>query len=71
MTDVVSIDDLFVFSKDKEIHYRHLEIDLSRLNENELYVSNQKRDFLRDETSFPGLLVGKDGIKVSHRRSMY
>ena len=65
---VVYIDDLLVFSKNEESHYRHLEIVLQRLKEHELYVSPKKCEFFKDEMDFLGLLIGKNGIKVNPKK---
>ena len=62
---VVYMDDLLIFSKDKEGHYKHLEIVMSRLKENELYVSPKKCEFFEENIDFLGLLIGKDGLRVN------
>ena len=36
---VIYMDDILIFSKDEESHYKHLKIVLERLEENKLYVS--------------------------------
>ena len=64
----VYIDDLLVFSKNEESHYRHLEIVMNRLKEHELYVSPKKCEFCKDEMDFLGLLIGKNGIKVNPKK---
>lgn len=48
------IDDLLMFSKDKENHYNHLEIVLFRVQENELYASPKKCKFMRDGIFYTG-----------------
>jgi len=65
---VVYIDDLLVFSKDEESHYRHLETVLKKLKEHELYVSPKKCEFFKEEMDFLGLLIGKNGIKVNPKK---
>ena len=62
---VVYMDDLLIFSKDKESHYKHLEIVLSRLKEHELYVAPKKCEFFEENIDFLGLLIGKDGLQVN------
>lgn len=62
---VIYMDDLLIFSKDEESHYRHLETVLSRLEEHELYVAPRKCEFMKDNSDFLGLLVGKEGIRVN------
>jgi len=65
---VVYIDDLLIFSKDRESHLTHLEIVLKRLKEHELYVSPKKCEFLNEETDFLGLVIGRNGIRVDERK---
>ena len=65
---VVYIDDLLIFSKDKESHFTHLETVLKRLEEHELYVSPKKCEFMRDEIDFLGLKIGKRGIRVNQEK---
>ena len=65
---VVYMDDLLVFSKDEESHVRHLETVLSRLQENKLYVSPKKCDFMKTEIDFLGMVVGKEGIRVNPKK---
>ena len=65
---VVYMDDLLIFSKDRSTHYKHIETVLSRLKENKLYISPQKCEFMRDEISFLGMIVGNGGIKVDRKK---
>ena len=65
---VVYMDDLLIFSKDKESHYKHLELVLSRLEKHELYVAPKKYEFMKDNIDFLGLLIGKDGIRVNPKK---
>lgn len=62
---VVYMDDLLIFSKNEADHLEHLDIVLSRLQDEELYVSPSKCDFMTKETEFLGMIVGGDGVKVS------
>lgn len=57
--------DLLIFSNTEEDHLRHLEIILSRVNSEELYVASKKCDFMTKETEFLGWLVGTSGMKVN------
>lgn len=65
---VVYIDDLLIFSKDRESHYAHLEKVLSRLRDHELYVSPKKCEFMKTEIDFLGLVIGRNGIRVDDRK---
>ena len=62
---VVYMDDLLIFSKNEEDHLKHLDIVLSRLKSECLYVSPTKCEFMKKETEFLGLVVGVAGIRVS------
>ena len=62
---VVYMDDLLVFSKNIDDHMRHLEVILSRLKAEALYVSPSKCSFMQKETEFLGLLFGENGIRVN------
>ena len=44
---------------------KHLETVLRRLEENKLFVSPEKCEFMKTEIDFPGILVGKDGLRVN------
>lgn len=63
------LDDLLVFSRNREDLMRHLEIVLSRLQANQLYVSRKKSSFMMKETEFLGLLVGENGIRIDRGRA--
>ena len=62
---VLFIDDLLIFSKDKHSHRKHLEIDLSRLKHNELFVLPKKCEFMRTEIKFLVLIIGRDALQVN------
>ena len=64
----VYVDDLLIFSKDEESHFRHLEIVLSRLSKHELYVSPKKCELFAREMDFLGLVIGENGIKVNPKK---
>lgn len=66
---VVYMDDILVFSNTEEEHLHHLEMVLSRLKSEKLYVSPKKCSFMMEETEFVGLLVGRRGIKVNPEKA--
>ena len=66
---VVYMDDLLIFSKDEKSHIEHLKVVLSRLEDNELYVSPKKCEFMKSEISFLGMNVGKGGIRVDEKKT--
>lgn len=57
------MDDLLIFSKTETEHLSHIEIVLSRLKSEELYVATEKCSFMMEETEFLGLIVGGRRIK--------
>lgn len=61
---MIYMHDLLIFTKDKENHYKHLEIDLSRWKEHDLHVAPQKCELFEENIEFFGLLIGNDGLLV-------
>jgi hypothetical protein len=49
---VVFIDDILVFSRNKEGHEEHLRLVLQKLREHQLYVKFRKCDFCLKDVSF-------------------
>ena len=61
---VVFIDDIWVYSKTRKDHERHLKIVLQNLREHQLYAKFSKCEFWLDQISFLGHIISKDGISV-------
>ncbi|XP_074314146.1 uncharacterized protein LOC141649353 [Silene latifolia] len=61
---VVFIDDIWVYSKNKEEHEKHLWIVLQTLRENNLYAKLSKCEFWLDKVAFLGHVVSKQGVSV-------
>ncbi|KAJ4953627.1 hypothetical protein NE237_030459 [Protea cynaroides] len=61
---IVFIDDILVYSKDKETHATHLRAALQRLRREKLYAKFKKCEFWLTEVAFLGHVVSADGIKV-------
>jgi hypothetical protein len=61
---VVSIDDILVYSKNKEEHAEHLRVVLSRLREHQLYVKFSKCEFLLYEVPFLGHVLSVEGVAI-------
>ena len=59
---VVFIDDILVYSKDREDHNTHLRVVLKTLRKEQLYAKLSKCEFLLNEVSFLGHIVSKEGI---------
>jgi hypothetical protein len=61
---VVFIDDILVYSKNKEEHVEHLRIILQRLRDHKLYAKFSKCEFRLDSVKFLGLTISNEGISV-------
>ena len=62
------IDDLILFTRDIGSHLRLLEVLLGRLKEANLKLTPRKCFFLRNEVSYVGVTLTKDGIKINDER---
>ena len=56
------IDDILVYSKDRESHDTHLQVVLETLRKEQLYVKLSKCEFWLNEMSFLGRILSKEGI---------
>ncbi|KAJ4974329.1 hypothetical protein NE237_007503 [Protea cynaroides] len=61
---IVFIDDILVYSKDKETHVKNLNAALQRLRKEKLYAKFSKCEFWLSEVAFLGHVVSAEGIKV-------
>jgi hypothetical protein len=61
---VMFIDDILVFSKDKEEHKEHLRMVLQKLRENQLYAKLSKCEFWLTEVPFLGHIISSGGVSV-------
>jgi hypothetical protein len=61
---VVFIDDILVYSKNKEEHPEHLHVVLQRLREHHLYAKLSKCDFWLKEIKFLGHTISQAGMAV-------
>ena len=62
---VVFIDDILVYSKNKEEHEKHLHVVLQTLRKHQLFARLRKCEFLLDQIYFLGYVVSKDGISAN------
>ena len=60
---LVYLDDILVFSKDAESHFKHLETVLGRMKEAKLYGRLHKCEFMKEEVEYLGFKVSQEGIK--------
>jgi hypothetical protein len=61
---VVFIDDILIYSKNKEEYVKHLRIVLSHLREHQLYAKFSKCEFWLDEVPFLGHVLSTEGVAV-------
>ena len=66
--DVVFIDDILVYSKDREDQDTHLRVVLETLRKERLYAKLSKCEFWLKEVSFLGHIVSKEGIRVDPKK---
>ena len=65
---MVFIDDILVYSKDREDHDTHLRVVLETLRKEQLYAKLSKCEFWLREVSFLEHIVSKEGIRVNPRK---
>ena len=61
---LVYLDDILVFSKNKEDHAKHLRLVLDKLREHQLYANFSKCEFWLKEVGFLGHVISGKGISV-------
>ena len=65
---IVFIDDILVYSNDREYHDSHLRVVLETLRKEQLYAKMSKCGFWLKEVSFLGHIVSEEGIMVDPRK---
>ena len=65
---MVLIDDILVYSKDREDHDTHLRVVLETLRKEQLYAKLSKWEFWLREVSFLGYFVLEEGIQVDPKK---
>ncbi|GMI84444.1 hypothetical protein HRI_002113700 [Hibiscus trionum] len=65
---VVFIDDILIYSHNKEEHADHLRIVLQTLRERQLFAKFSKCEFWLSEVSFLGHVISTEGIKVDPKK---
>ena len=65
---VVFIDDILVYSKDREDHDTHFRVVLETLRNEKLYAKLSKCEFWFREVSFLGHIISEEGIRVDPKK---
>ncbi|KAM3196648.1 hypothetical protein ACQJBY_072382 [Aegilops geniculata] len=65
---LVYLDDILVFSKNKEDHAKHLRLVLDKLREYQFYAKFSKCEFWLDEVLYLGHIISAKGIAVNPER---
>jgi len=58
------LDDILIYSQDRAEHESHVRKVLQRLREAGLFAKIQKCEFFQEETTFLGLIVGRNGLRM-------
>ena len=62
------LDDVIIFSKSFAEHIPHVKGILEVLRQQRLYAKLEKCEFHKDQMTFMGYLVSKDGIGMDHAK---
>ena len=65
---VFFINDIRIYSKNKQQHKEHLRTLLQVLREQQLYAKFSKCDFFKDKIQYLGHVVTKEGISVDPKK---
>ncbi|KAL4324669.1 hypothetical protein GQ457_11G026830 [Hibiscus cannabinus] len=65
---VVFIDDILIYSRNRDEHAEHLGIVLQTLREHQLFAKFSKCEFWLSEVAFLGHVISVEGIKVDPRK---
>ena len=62
------LDDILIYSADKESYTRHLRQVLERLRKYALFVSRKKCEFYIKTVEFLGFIVSTEGVSIDRSR---
>ena len=61
---VIYLDDIFIYSKDRESHVRHVREVLARLKKNDLFCKPEKCKFFQEKIEYLGHIVSKGHVEM-------
>jgi hypothetical protein len=61
---LVFIDDILIYSKNREEHEEHLKLVLQVLREHQLYAKFSKCDFFQKQVHYLGHVISEEGVEV-------
>ncbi|XP_070002479.1 uncharacterized protein [Nicotiana sylvestris] len=67
-TQIVSIDDILVYSRSREDHANHLKAILQTLQQHQLYVKFSECEFWIESVAFLGYVASREGIMVDPQK---
>ena len=62
------LDDILIYSRTYEEHEVHVRNVVQKLQDAGLYAKLSKCEFFKEETTFLGMIVGKDGIRIDSKK---
>jgi RNase H-like domain found in reverse transcriptase/Reverse transcriptase (RNA-dependent DNA polymerase) len=66
---VAYLDDILIYSPDRETHERHVREVLTRLEKNKLFANPSKFEFFKEQMEFLGHIISHNCVKVNKERS--
>ena len=65
---VIYLDNILIYSNNLVDHKKHVKKVLSRLRDNQLYVSSTKCVFHQDKVEFLGFVLGLDSLRMDESK---
>ena len=65
---IVYLDDILIFSQNKEEHLRHLKLVLETLQKKKLLINMKKCSFLTKELIYFGFMESGEGLKMDPKK---
>ena len=65
---LVFINEILVYSKNKEEHQEHLRLVLQTLREHKLYARGSKCELFKPRIEYLGLVISKEGLVVDPKK---